>query len=171
MRRERVEAQLDQIFGQRLTDRNFLESIASELSERASRNASKSDVSNLQRMSRRLQEKRKRVLDAYFNALIDRAERDRRLEQIKADQQFCEQQLRNIRSETYEVSAQELTHILAPFQEWEYLSRVDKRRLLQAIVPEIHLRDYNVTKLALLVDDPHRNELNHTGTGSWPRPA
>ena len=168
MRRERVEAQLNLMFADRLTDREFLESIARQLSERATPDESKSDVSNLQRMSKKLQEKRKRVLDAYFTALIDRAERDRRLEQIKADEQFCERQLRNIRPQTPEVSVEQLTQLLAPLHEWEYLSMADKRRLLQAIVPEIHLANYNVTKLALLVQDPRRNELNHTGTDSLP---
>jgi len=33
---------------------------------------------------------------------------------------------------------------------------------------KIHLTDYNVTKLALLVQDPDRNELNHTDMDSWP---
>jgi DNA invertase Pin-like site-specific DNA recombinase len=166
MRRERVEARLNLMFAHRLTDRNLLEGIATELSERASLNSSKSDVSNLRRMNKRLQEKRKRVVDAYLDALIGHAERDRRLEQIKTEQQFCEEQLRGIRTQTHELSAEELAHILAPFQEWEYLSRVDKRRLLQAIVPEIHLTDYNITKLALLVQDPDRNELNHTDKDS-----
>ena len=171
MRRERVEAQLDLMIAQRLSDRNFLEQIASEMNECAGSKTSKADVSKLQRMNNRLQEKRNRVLDAYFNGVIDRAERDQRLEQIKTDQLFCERQLGNIQTEPYKVSAEELARIFAPLREWEYLSRTDKRRLLQAIVPEIHMQHYNVTKLALLVKDPHRNEQNHTGMDSWPRPA
>jgi DNA invertase Pin-like site-specific DNA recombinase len=171
MRRERVEAQLDLMFAQRLTNRNFLEQIASVLDESAGSRTGKSDVSKIHRIDNRLKEKRSRVLDAYFGGVIDRAERDQRLQQIKTDQQFCEQQLRTIQTEAYKVSAEELARIFAPFREWEYLSRADKRRLLQAIVPEIHLQDYNVTKLALLVNDPHRNEPNHTGRDSWPQPA
>jgi DNA invertase Pin-like site-specific DNA recombinase len=166
MRRERVEAHLDSIFAQRLTDRDFLEQIASELRERSSSRAGRPDVLKLQRMNKLLQEKRRRVLDGYFNTHIDRSERDRRLEEIKTDQQFCEQQLRNVRTDTYNVSAEELGEIFAPLREWEYLSRVDKRKLLQAIVPEIHIKNYIVTKLALLVQDSNRNEINHTDRDS-----
>jgi hypothetical protein len=33
------------------------------------------------------------------------------------------------------------------------------------------MTNYSVTKLALLVEDSHRNELNHMGTDSSPPPA
>jgi DNA invertase Pin-like site-specific DNA recombinase len=171
MRRERVEAHLDLLFTQRLTDRKFLDEIVSELSERAGTTGSKSDISKLHRMNKRIQETRKRVLEAYFEGLINKEERDRRLEQIKTDQQFCDQQLRYIHTETYTVSAEKLALIFAPLQQWEYLSRNHKRRLLQAIMPEIHVQNYNVTKLALLIEDSHDNELNHTDTGSSRRRA
>jgi DNA invertase Pin-like site-specific DNA recombinase len=171
MRRERVEAQLDVIFAQRLTDHNFLERIVLDLTERINSKGTKSQAVRLQRMSKRLQEKRKRVLDTYFSALIERTERDQRLEQIEVDQQFCERQLLALRTERCEISVAELSHIFAPLHEWEYLSKIDKRRLLQAIVPEIHLQNYIVTKLALLIHDDHRNELNHRGRDSWPRRA
>jgi hypothetical protein len=172
MRRERVEAQLDSIFAQQLTDRNFLERIALELSGRAKSKGSKSEAARLHRMSKRLQEQRKRVLDTYFSALIERAERDERLEQIRADQQFCERQLLDLQTGTKcKMSVEELADIFAPLHEWEFLSRIDKRRLLQAIVPEIHLQNYSVTKLALLIHDARRNELNRTGTDSSPRPT
>jgi len=171
MRRERVEAQLDVIFAQRLTDHKFLGRIAGELSERTNPKGTKSQAARLQRMSDRLLDKRKRVLDAYFSALIEQSERDRRLKQIEVDQHFCEEQLLALRTEKCKISVEELSHIFAPFHEWEYLSKIDKRRLLQAIIPEIHLQNYSVTKLALLIDGEHRNELNRTGRDSWPRPA
>ncbi|MGC1942212.1 MAG: hypothetical protein WA664_00480, partial [Candidatus Acidiferrales bacterium] len=171
MRRERVEANLNLIFAERLTDRDFLERTAAELYERTNSAGSKSELSKLQKMNKRLQETRERVLDAYFSTVISRAERDRRLDRITADQQFCDQQLRNVQTQAVGVSAEDLAHVLAPLKEWEYLSRNDKRRVLQAIVPEIHLQHYNVTKLAVLVQDPYRHELNHTDMDSSPPPA
>jgi len=111
------------------------------------------------------EQKRKRVLEAYFDNLVDRIELDRRLKEMETDRQFCEQKLLSIETETYEISAEELAIVFTPLQEWEFLSRSDKRRLLRAIVPEIHLQNYDVTKIALLVQEPHRDEINHTGAG------
>ncbi len=168
MRRERVEAHLDEIFAQRLSDHSFLDRIAAELAERSESNTNKTDISMLRRMSKGLEDKRSRVLSAYFETLIDRAELDRRLEQIKTDQQFCNQKLAEVQPEINDISAQELAALLGPFQEWAVLTRTDKRRLLQAIVPEIHIQNYNVTRLALLIQEPYRNEINRRGRDSWP---
>jgi DNA invertase Pin-like site-specific DNA recombinase len=167
MRREKVESLLNQIFSLQLTDPAFLERIASEYIERAQLKTNEGEVLRLQRMHQEAEEKRKRVLEAYFENLIGRAELDRRLEEVKADQYFCEQKLLGIQTEVHVISADELATVLAPFHEWEYLTRADKRRLLQAIIPEIHLQNYRVTKLALLVQEPHRDEINHTDKGSW----
>jgi hypothetical protein len=166
MRRERVEAHLDEIFAKQLNDRLFLERIAAECVERSKSSTSKAEISKLHRLSKKLEEKRNRVLGAYFENLIDKAELSRRLAQTEADRRFCDHKLANVRSETHEMSAGELAAILAPLQEWMFLSRNDKRRLLQTIVPEIHIANYNVTKLALLVQAPYRDEINHTDMDS-----
>jgi|ERR1700733_12393208 len=122
-------------------------------------------------MSKQLEDKRNRVLSTYFEALIDRAERDRRLEQIKKEQEFCRQKLTEADTRADEISAESLAEVFGPLQNWLFLSRTDKRRLLQTIIPEIHIQNYNVTKLALWVRGTHRDEMNHTGRDSWPRPA
>ena len=171
MRRERVEAHLDKIFAQQLNEPTFLERIASELVERTESKTKKGEISKLHRMQKQLDEKRERVLNAYFEKLISRTELDRRLTQMKADQRFCEQQIANLQLHGSDFSAVELAEILAPLNEWIFLSRADKRRLLHTIVPEIHLQNYRVTKLAVLVQEPHRDEMNHTDRDSWPRQA
>ena len=171
MRRERVESLLDMLFSRRLTDHGFLERIASECIERSQSSTGKDELLRLQRMHKELEQKRKRVLEAYFDNLVDRAELDRRLKEMETDRQFCEQKLLNIETETYEISAEELAIVFTPLQEWGFLSRNDKRRLLRAIVPEIHLQNYDVTKIALLVQEPHRDEIIHTGKDSSPLQA
>jgi DNA invertase Pin-like site-specific DNA recombinase len=171
MRRERVEANLNEILAERLSDYGLLERITAELAERFQSKTNNADISLLQRMSEQLEDKHRRALDAYLETLIDRTELDRRLEQIKKDQAFCHQKLADAGGEAYEISAEELAAILAPLQEWMFLSRTDKRRLLQTIVPEIHINDYVVTRLAVLVQGPHHDEINHTDRDSSRRRA
>jgi DNA invertase Pin-like site-specific DNA recombinase len=168
MRRERVEALLDMMFSRKLADRDFLEHVAAEFVERTQSSKGKDELLRLQRMHNELERKRKRVLEAYFDNLVDRTELDRRLKEMESDRQFCERKLLDVDTETLDLSAEELAHLFYPLQEWEFLSRQDKRRLLRVTVPEIHLDNYRVTKIALLVGEPHRNEMNHTGTDSSP---
>ena len=61
------------------------------------------------------------------------------------------------------VSAAELARILEPLMDWEFLSGVEKRLLLQTLIPEIHIENYGVTKL--LVPNGHRDEITHTAAG------
>jgi DNA invertase Pin-like site-specific DNA recombinase len=171
MRRETIEKHLDEIFGKRLCEPAFLERITSELIERHGSKINEAEKSKLERMRKQLQEKRERVLDAYFENLTSRIERDRRLAQIIVDERFCDQKLDSLPNETHSISVQELAQILAPLQEWMFLSRTDKRRLLQTIVPEIHIQNYQVTQLAVVSVKPHRDEINRTDMDSSPPPA
>jgi hypothetical protein len=148
------------MFSQRLTDHEFLERIATAFAERSHSTANRDECLRLKRLHKQLLEKRTRVLEAYFNNLVDRKERDKRLKKMEADIQFCERKLLQIRTDTYEISAELLANTLAPFQEWDFLSRKDKRGLLQTLLPEIHIQNYGVTKLAWLVPETHRDEKN-----------
>jgi site-specific DNA recombinase len=171
MKREQVECNLDSIFAQRLTDRELVERMAGELLNRSGLGHRKSDLPRIQRLQKSLQAKRKRLLDAYFDGVLGRAELDRRLEEMKAEEQLCDQQLVSIRDTTVGVSAGEIAKILQPLVEWPFLSRTDKRRLLQTVIPEIHVENYAVKKLALLLPQGDRDEINHTDKGSSRRPA
>ena len=43
------------------------------------------------------------------------------------------------------LSAEALAEIFSPFFEWKFLNRSDKRAVLAATVPEIHVADYVVS--------------------------
>lgn len=96
MRRERMESQLDMIFSQRLTSRTTLEHIAAELLERSVSTTNNKDRSTLLRIQERLHKKQKKLLDAYFDDLLGRAELDLRLKEIKADEERCEHSLESM---------------------------------------------------------------------------
>jgi hypothetical protein len=159
------------LFAEQLNERAFLERITGEFVERSESKTNKVDIAKIHRMRKNLEEKRGRMLDAYFEKLITRTELDRRLAQVKANQRFCDQKLSNLQPEISDISAEQLASVLAPLREWMFLSRSDKRKLLRTIVPEIHILNYHITRLGVLVQEPHRDEMNHTDMDSSPQPA
>lgn len=167
MRRERLEETIDRLFSDRLTDRAFVDGLIAEYVRRCNSNDCEVQVHHVQQKHKELGFKRQRVLDTYFENVIDRAERDRRLGAIDSDLNFCEDLLAKASSSSPRLSAEDLAQILEPFQEWEFLTRTDKRQLLQAVVPEIHIRDHEVVGLSLMPEF-HHNEMTHRGRDSWP---
>jgi DNA invertase Pin-like site-specific DNA recombinase len=171
MRRERLEACIDSLLSERLMDKHFLERLVADFIERSASTSSAGELVRLQRAREQLQEKRKRILEAYFDNLIDRTERNQRLASVDADVKLYEEMLLRCQPETRTVSVQALAEALGPFYEWGFLSRSDKRQLLQTAVPEIHVANHRVTGLSLMAQQPHRDEVIRTGTDSWPPPA
>ena len=171
MDRLRIESLLDELFAQQLTDRALLTQIAKQFAERSGAIGGSDETSQIQRSGVKLQAKERRILDAYLDNLIDRQELDRRRNEIKLEQEANDRRLADIEFASVAVSPQELAKSFAPLHEWRFLSRADKRTLLQAVVPEIYLQNYRISKLAWLTPVSDRYELNHTDTDSSPQPA
>ena len=76
MRREELERCLDTLIADRLTNRQFLQQLATVYANRKSSDGAKPELSRIESGFLQLKEKKQRVLDAYFENLIDRAERD-----------------------------------------------------------------------------------------------
>ncbi|MCZ6489322.1 MAG: zinc ribbon domain-containing protein [Acidobacteria bacterium] len=155
MRRERLDPALDSLFGDRLTDPGFLEKIAEGVSA-GSRTQSR--CAHLTADMQALEKKRQRILDSYFEGVIDQDERDRRLGAIEHDRALYGDLLMREGMERPGLSVHSLAQAFAPFQEWKFLSRKHKRRLLTALVPEIYVNDYRVLGVTLLSDGDRCNE-------------
>ena len=93
------------------------------------------------------------------------------MSRIKTDVRFYEDMVLKTQPDSHDLTTEDLADVFAPLQEWDFLLRTDKRRILQAVVPEIHVQDYRVTGLAILAESTRRNEVTRRGTGSWPRRA
>ena len=119
-----------------------------------------------------LQEKKQRVLEAYFENLIDRAKRDELLAALERDRSLYRDLVARAASTPPKLTAGDLAAVLCIFHEWEFLNGADKRKLLQAAMPEIHVQNYRVAGLTLIPAlSPRGNEVNRTGRGSSPPPA
>jgi DNA invertase Pin-like site-specific DNA recombinase len=171
MGRARVESLLDTLFSERLTNQDLLRQIVDEYLKRSNSATREAEVERSERTQKSLAAKRKRLLDAYLENLLNRSELSQRLEELQVQERLCDEKIRSILSIACPVSAGELAQILEPLVSWKFLSRVEKRQILHTIIPEIYLENFAITKLALHVEAPDHIELNHMDTGSWPPPA
>jgi hypothetical protein len=105
-------------------------------------------------------------LDSYFEGTINRDERDRRFAAIQRDQELYQNLLLRVAVPATTLSAESMVPLFSPFLEWKCLGREDKRRLLTAIVPEIHVANYNIAGVSLLPGVTRRNEVNHADRDS-----
>jgi DNA invertase Pin-like site-specific DNA recombinase len=171
MRREPLEKCIDTLISDRLTDRRFLNQIAAAYSNRESPNGTKPELARVESELARLKEKKQRVMDAYFENLIDRSERDRRLEVLEADRKLYGGLVTRVASTVPTLTAKELADAFGIFHEFDFLGRADKRKLLRATMPEIHVQDYRIVGVSLIAGVSRGDEVNPTDTGSWPQPA
>jgi DNA invertase Pin-like site-specific DNA recombinase len=170
MRLDKLEPALDSLFADRLTDGGFLRALAAEMQERAGRQTGALEAKRLQSQLVSLGAKRERVLDAYFEGLIDSSQRDAKLGEVDRAIATAEELLRRERPDTA-VTADSLAEVFSPFFEYSLLDREDKRRLLSAIAPEIHVADYRIHGITLLPTLTRGDEVSPTGKDSSQRRA
>src|ERR1700730_17086161 len=85
MRRDKIETHLDGIFATRLTDRGFLRELVEEFDARVKGKGAEKKIARLQAQVAKLEEKRQRILDGYFEGVITRDNRDSRVSVVDRD--------------------------------------------------------------------------------------
>jgi hypothetical protein len=171
MIRRRLEEIIDEVLSDKLSNRDFLERIADAYASQSTNTTTRIDSGTIQHELDRLEEKRRRVLEAYFENHIDREERERLLSGVETDKKRYENLLLGTHQTLPCLSAADLADAFGPFVEWNFLVRKDKRVLMQAVTPEIHVRDYRVVGMSWIMGGVRRDEVNRTGRDSWRRPA
>jgi DNA invertase Pin-like site-specific DNA recombinase len=171
MRREQLERCLDTLIAECLTNRQFLRRLAAAYRSRKSLNGTKPEPARIESGLLLLKEKKQRVLDAYFENLIDRAERDRRLDMLAVDAELYGSLATRAANTVPALTTSDLADAFSVFLEWESLGRADKRKLLRATMPEIHVQDYRVVGVSLIPGTVNSDEITRTGRDSWPQPA
>ena len=105
--------------------------------------------------------KRQRILEAFFDGIIVKGERDQRVQEIDREVEVYRNMFMD--SEPQPVKAQlnwdGLLSVVEPFAEWEFLEREDRRALLKIICPEISVFQYIVKGITL--------NLMALGTGGY----
>jgi DNA invertase Pin-like site-specific DNA recombinase len=159
MRSDLLEPGLDRMFMARLSNEKFLRGLAGEFLSRDSkpdaRPVTASEIA-------RLEARRSRVLDAFFDGTITPIERDARL--VKADAEIAALRGVAVRAESAP-DLKSLSAMFRVFRRFDLLPRDKKRAILRAAVPEIRVANYRVEGVSLLL--PRGDELTLTGKDSW----
>jgi DNA invertase Pin-like site-specific DNA recombinase len=164
MQRDQLELKLDGIFSDQLTSRDFIKTLMEELEKKSNSGAIRSRVASIESDVGKLRQKRVRVLDAFFEGVLTREERDTRLAALDKQMKFSEGMLMQEVPKP-RLSATEMASAFSPLFDWPVLGRENKRRILAATVPEIHVRDYAVSGIAVTI--PRSDDETRTGRGSW----
>ena len=95
------------------------------------------------------------MLDAYFEGIIPKDERDIRIRDAEEEIKIYERFLLQAGEAEERPSGLELDRVLAlvePFAQWVFLGRDDKRKLLDLLCPSIRVCRYIIKDLQLLLD-------------------
>jgi hypothetical protein len=150
------------LLGEKLREPEFLSRVVDEFNARTQDAATTAIAERtvIDKKLAALEAKRQRILEAFFDGAINKAERDGRIAQVDADFSAFKKILidtipviPDVRSET------EIEQALEPFAEWEFLEREDKRALLAAICPEIQVERYVVKSLMINLLTEGSNEV------------
>jgi hypothetical protein len=151
MLRTKLEAKIDSLLGSKLQESAFLAAALytywNQL-QLASKQAS-ADPSVITAKLADLRVKRQRVLDTFFEGVIEKQERDRKLAAVQAEVESYQRLLVELAQSGRSSPVDDLEKVLEPFMEWEFLEREDKRALLALICPEIRVFQYSVKSLVL----------------------
>lgn len=148
-----IDPLLDKMFSEKLTSSEFLQTHVMP----AFRAKPKSDAKyeRIQAQLRTLGAKRQRILDAYFDSVIDSAERDKRIAELDRERTALNA-IASRDKPRATLSLEMLVDTFAPFVEFDLLNREDKRALLNTITPSITVSDYHVQGMYIGL------EVNHT---------
>ena len=161
MLRKKLEPKIDYLLAEKLREPEFLSRVVDEFNSRTRNtgNTPGEERSALQRKLAALDDKRKRILDTFFEGVIEKCERDTRIAEVDAEVVAFRNILLDSAPVVRDVSTVELEQILEPFGEWEFLGREDKRVMLAAICPEIQINKYTITSLIINITDDEGSHL------------
>jgi len=155
MRRDRIEPKIDSIVENRLTNPSFLSPIIdSYLYHIENQNALEPSLETITAKLESLDKKRSRVLDSFYEGAITKEERDRALQTIQEEIKAY----RLIEPPTSlaqdQISAA-VVRTTSVFKEWSFLSRAQKRQLLNQLLPEIFAYRYIIKGLTIRFSSPN----------------
>jgi hypothetical protein len=146
MTTHRLEELLDDAVSRGLTDVDVLEAaIGSYLEQQRGGEEPPLDQAGLSDRLEQLQKKRARILETFFEGLIAKAERDRRLaqldDQVATTRRLIDRVGPKQRGSSYD---QVINSLVSTFAEWRFVDREGRRRILEALSPTFTVRKYGV---------------------------
>jgi DNA invertase Pin-like site-specific DNA recombinase len=165
MRRERIDPALDVLFAKRLTSSSFLRKVTASLNKKR---APQANNDRLRAQIESLTAKRQRILDSYFEGVINGTERDLRIAAVEREKAILAGLLAKSQPQQG-LDVAKLTEIFSVFAGFDLLERDDKRRILNTIAPSIVVANYEIKGLWASFDVVP--DTNHTDRDSLLRRA
>ena len=151
MLRKKLEPKIDRLLGRKLVNPDFLYGLVERYNKRLEETAPTPDTLVMSRKLEQLQGKKERVLEAFFEGIIDRAERDRRVQDVERELSVYKQLLLDSGGAEGQpaLDLDLVSALIEPFVEWEFLGRDDRRALLAALCPEVSVYRYAIKGIRL----------------------
>lgn len=148
LRREKVEAQLDTLFTERLTDEGFLREIAEHTRQQVSGNGDSRRIAQAHKQLATIEGQRERAIECYVSGMLSAAKRDAKLAALESDRKLYQAVV--AQKPQAAMDAAELAELFSVFYEWRFLARDDKRAILSTMMPEIRIVDGEPDRLTIL---------------------
>jgi DNA invertase Pin-like site-specific DNA recombinase len=154
MLKKKLEPKIDQLLRWKLLEPQFLGRLIEEYNSKIQNQISLPSLDERKVRTRlsALAEKKERILETFFDGMIDKLERDRRVAEIESEMAAFKSLLLDEACPQFKAQVLDLNavqEVIAPFAEWEFLEREDRRRLLELLCPEICVYRYEIKALAL----------------------
>lgn len=167
----KLEARVNTLIGQKLQDSCFLANLLRRYQERLATAVSSQPVAvdsavALQKLDA-LRDKKGRILDAFFERVIDRTRRDEALREVNREINSYDELLGSASAGSEPQpfpSLDSLLQVIEPFADWEFLSRDNRRSLLRQLCPEISVYQYKVNSLTLNTAGLPQSQGRYTNT-------
>jgi len=148
-----VDRQIDELLSRHVSSPDFAKRMARQLKMRGESKRDATKIARFEAELNALETKRSRVVDSFVDGVLSRESRDERLRIIVDRIRVVSGELELLRQSEYTaMSPQQLSQAFAPFAEWEFLGREDRRRMLAVAVPRIKVHNSLVVGFYRLLD-------------------
>jgi DNA invertase Pin-like site-specific DNA recombinase len=165
MRRELLEPQLDILFSDRLTDPALLQELVRENERRMGDPVSATALDRVEAEISILGARRERVLNAFFDGVIEASERDSRLAVIEGELKV-NRGLVAQHTPAPPISTEIMDSICEVFHDWEFLGVEDKRRILAATAANVEVANNSIHGVYINIPNSHHDEISRMGRDS-----
>jgi DNA invertase Pin-like site-specific DNA recombinase len=153
MLRKKLEPRIDHVLAEMLWEPDFLRRVVDEYNDTFRRvPVAEFDHLAITAKIQALRGKKERVLETFFDGIINKQERDLRVEEIQREITTYELMLLHAADGPPRAQGADLDRVLAlvePFAEWEFLDREARRTLLSQLRPKISVFQYTIKDLTL----------------------
>lgn len=172
---KKIEPKVEELLSNRLQDSQFLESVARQYLQNCPNTAAEDlaavDLQQVEAQMQVLSKKRQRVLETYYDGVINRLERDQRVSRIEAEiRSYQTLKTNGPATKPPVISLDMLLELLSVFADWPTLGRDDKRLVLRSLDVQIYIEGYVIRQLTL-GKSLNSNNGNHLKTATCVLPG